>query len=102
MRRYIALALALALVLAAGSAGARGQGGVGDDGTAPASVNPGDENATGAFGGAAFIELRDIVTTAGGTPSRFGARFMRVTARIGDGDVYRFLRCRLRVWGPRG
>jgi hypothetical protein len=91
MRRFIAVMLPITMLLAAGVAGAGGQGGAGDDGNPPAALNPGDENRPGAFAGSAFMELRDIPNTGGGTPSRFGARFMRVTARFGERDNYRFI-----------
>jgi hypothetical protein len=94
LRRFILL-LTFALVsllLAAGSAHAgAAQDGVGDDGTAPAGISEGDENAKGAYAGPIFIELRDIPTTVNGTPSLFGARFMRVTTRVGHDDQYKFI-----------
>ena len=94
MRRSIFLqtsALVL-LLLAAGSAHAGvAQDGVGDDGRPPAGISEGDENAKGAFAGPIFIELRDIPTTVNGTPSLFGARFMRVTTRVGHNDQYKFI-----------
>lgn len=91
MRRFITLILPFAVLFAAVPAGAGGQGGVGDDGNPPATLNPGDENAPGAFAGPVFIELRDIPNVGTGTPSPLGARFMRVTSRIGDGDSFRLL-----------
>ncbi len=85
MRRFIALILPLAVLLAAGVAGAGGQGGFGDDGQPPPSLNPGDENAPGAYAGPVTIELRDAPVGV------LGGRFMRVTSRIGDGDSFKLL-----------
>jgi hypothetical protein len=91
VRRSIAVILPLAGLFLASAALAGGQGSGGDDGTPPAMLNPGDENSPGAYAGPVFMELRDIPNVGAGAPSRFGARFMRVTARIGDGDTFRLL-----------
>jgi len=92
MRRLTTSTLSCLLLLAAIPAlAASPQGGAGDDGNPPATLNPGDENAPGSYAGAAFIEIRDVPITPTGTPSLVGGRFMRVTSRIGDGDSFRFL-----------
>jgi hypothetical protein len=88
MRRFITLILPFAVLFAAVPAGAGGSGSVGNDGNPPATLNPGDENATGAFAGPVFIELRDIPNVGTSTPLPLGGRFMRVTSRIGDGDSF--------------
>ena len=92
MRRIIALIPSLALLLAAGPAYAGGsQGGLGDDGTPPPTLNPGDANRPGAFAGTVFIEIRDVPITETGSPSLIGGRFMTVMARYSDGDSFRFI-----------
>jgi hypothetical protein len=93
MRRFNQLipTLLFALMLAGTAQAGSTQDGVGDDGSPPSSLNVGDENARGAFGGPAHLELRDIPTTASGAPSLYGARFMRVTSRVGSDGVYKFI-----------
>ena len=88
----LTLTLSFALVLTAGSAQAGfSQDGLGDDGTPPAALNGGDENAQGAYSGPVVIQLVDIPRTASGAPSLFGARFMRVTSRVGSDGQYKLI-----------
>ena len=91
MKRSIILGLWLALLLAVSPTHAVQQGGGSDDGSLPVALNPGDSNRPGSYGGSAFLELRDIPTTEGGSLSIFGARSLRVTARIDDGESFRII-----------
>lgn len=89
MTRTAITILALASLLSAGSAWAGAQGGPGDDGQPPNGIVPGDAAKQGNYVATAALEFRDIPNTGGGTLSNYGARSLRLTARLDDGTSFK-------------